>query len=369
MLDLLVNGWNFRQEICANDCQRYLHGHKYSRIYNPALDSQFHISQLRLPTPALPPHLLPTSLPPKLQLRPLPSFNNHVNHKHLPALKPLPRRPLQLLRRTYQNPHSPAHLRNLLISDLPPQTRAAESPSWFPRGGGGLKREPVVCRVRVAVVDAAVVEHEDQHVHVVAGHSLDFHGREAERAVALEADDFLSSWRAGARFRGGTVVGGMCGDCVAETNAHGCVRAGVEAEARVRDGEDGAGYVHCVCAFGDVDDAAVVDRGERVQGLFDGGEGAGVGHGMGGGGGFRGGGGEVLLRGGVDVLGIWGVRGVMPGAESGGDLGHYSCKVAEERYGPGAGAIPAKFFGGNVDLDELRIGVPFGGITEVEDPI
>lgn len=223
----------------------------------------------------------------------------------------------------------------------------------------------MVGRVRVPVVDAAVVEHEDQDVHVVARHGLDFHGREPERAVPFEADDFLSSRGAGACFRGGAVVGGVGGDGVAEADAHGCVRAGVEAEARVRDGEDGAGDVHCVCAFGDVDDAAVVDGGQGVQGLFDGGEGAGVGHGMGGGGGFDGGGGEVLLRGGVKVLGIWGVEGVMPGAESGGDLGDYSRKVTEERYGSGAGAIPAEFFGGNIDLDELRIRVPFGGVAEV----
>ncbi len=70
----------------------------------------------------------------------------------------------------------------------------------------------------------------------------------------------------------------MGGDGVAEADAHGGVGAGVEAEARVRDGEDGARDVHCVGAFGDVDDTAGVDGGESVEGFFDGGEGAGVGH-------------------------------------------------------------------------------------------
>ena len=67
----------------------------------------------------------------------------------------------------------------------------------------------------------------------------------------------------------------MRGDGVAEAYAHGCVGSGVEAEARVRDGEDGARRVHCVCAFGDVDDGCVGGRGEGVEGALDGGEGVG----------------------------------------------------------------------------------------------
>ena len=70
----------------------------------------------------------------------------------------------------------------------------------------------------------------------------------------------------------------MGGDCVAETYAHGRVGAGVETEAGVGDGEDGARDVHCVCAFGDVDDSCGGGWGEGAQGSFDGGEGVGVGH-------------------------------------------------------------------------------------------
>ncbi len=60
------------------------------------------------------------------------------------------------------------------------------------------------------------------------------------------------------------------------------------------DGKDAAAYVHGVGAFGDVDDAAFVWGGEAVEDRFDGGEGAGVGHGEGGVGGFARGGCEVL---------------------------------------------------------------------------
>ncbi len=31
--------------------------------------------------------------------------------------------------------------------------------------------------------------------------------------------------------------------------------------------------------------------------------------------------------------------------------------------------IAAEFFGGDVDLDELRVRVPFGGVAEVKYPV
>ena len=63
----------------------------------------------------------------------------------------------------------------------------------------------------------------------------------------------------------------------------------------MRNGEDGARDVHCVCAFGDVDDAALLCWGEGMEGMFDGGEGAGVGHWLRVRGCFCSGGGDVLL--------------------------------------------------------------------------
>jgi len=103
------------------------------------------------------------------------------------------------------------------------------------------------------VVDAAVVEDEDQDVHAVAAHGLDFHGAEPEGAVTLQGYNFLALPGCG-----GGVVGAVCGDGVAGADAHGGVRAGVEAQAGVGDGEDAAADVHGVGAFGDVDDAAFV---------------------------------------------------------------------------------------------------------------
>ena len=165
------------------------------------------------------------------------------------------------------------------------------------------------------------------------------------------------------------IVGGVGSDGVAETDAHRCVSAGVKTEAGMGNREDRARDVHCVCAFGDVDGAALVCRGKLVDSTFDGGEGAGVGHGQGGGSGFSSGGGKVLFGGGVEVLSIWGILGVVPGAESGGELRDDSCEVAQNRDGGGSGTVAAEFFGGDVDLDELGAGVPFGGVAEVEDPV
>ena len=100
-----------------------------------------------------------------------------------------------------------------------------------------------------------------------------------KRRVALQTHNLLplaSSSGPASRFgRGGAIVGCVRRYRVAESYAHGCVGAGVETEARVRDGEDGARDIHCVCAFGDVDDGCVVRVGEGVEGALDGGKGVG----------------------------------------------------------------------------------------------
>ena len=106
----------------------------------------------------------------------------------------------------------------------------------------------------------------------------------AKRRVFLQTDDLFPF--PSLRVRGGpaaalgrgAVVRGVCCYCVAQSHAHGGVCAGVETESGVRDGEDGAGDIHCFSAFGDVHDACVVGWGERVEGAFDGGEGVAVGH-------------------------------------------------------------------------------------------
>ena len=167
----------------------------------------------------------------------------------------------------------------------------------------------------------------------------------------------------------------MGGDGVGEADAHGGVGAGVEPEARVRDVEDGARDVHRVGAFGDVHDGAGVGGREGVQGALDEGEGAGVGHrflGRGGGGGFRRGGGGVALGGGGEAVRVgWGWEaggGVGPWSEGAGELGDYGAEVADEGEGGGPGGAGG-FGGGDVDLDECCVGVPFGTGAEVEDPV
>lgn len=161
----------------------------------------------------------------------------------------------------------------------------------------------------------------------------------------------------------------MRGDGVAGADAHGGVRAGVEAQARVGDGEDAAADVHGVGAFGDVDDAAVVGGGEAVEDGFDGGEGAGMGHWEGGVGGFARGGGEVFGAGGGEVGGVGGGGGVVvPGAEGGDELRDDGEDIAVDGE-VGSGVVEPEGVGAYVHLDELRGGVPFRGVSEVEDPV
>jgi len=59
----------------------------------------------------------------------------------------------------------------------------------------------------------------------------------------------------------------------------------------------------------------------------------------------------------------------VPRAKDGGELGDDGCEVTHEGGGGGSGAVAVEFFGGDVDLDELGVGVPFGGVAEVEDPV
>lgn len=163
----------------------------------------------------------------------------------------------------------------------------------------------------------------------------------------------------------------MRGDGVPQTDAHGGVRAGVEAQARIGDGEYGARNVHCVGSLGDVDDAGLVRGGEAVEGCFDGGEGGGECHRDGGGRGSGRGCGRVGGFGGREVRAVGGGgRLVGPGgAESAPELGDDGGEVADYAMGSVAAAAPADFFGGDVDLDEFHVRVPFGGVAEVEDPV
>ena len=87
---------------------------------------------------------------------------------------------------------------------------------------------------------------------------------------------------------------------------------------------------------------------------------------MGGGGRFGGCCGEVLASGGTKVGGVRGIIGIVPRAEGVRQLRDDDCEIAEDGE---SGTIAAEFFGANVDLDELRVGVPFGGVSEMEDPI
>lgn len=161
----------------------------------------------------------------------------------------------------------------------------------------------------------------------------------------------------------------MRGNGVAHADAHGGVRAGVEAQAGVGDREDAAADVHGVGAFGDVDDGAVVGRGEAVQDGFDGGEGAGVGHGQGGLGGFARGRGEVAGFGGGEVAGVGGGGGVVvPRAEGGDELRDDGEEIAVDGE-VGGRVVEPEGFGADVHLDKLRGAVPFGRGPEVEDPV
>lgn len=115
------------------------------------------------------------------------------------------------------------------------------------------------------MVDAAVVDDEDEDIHIIASHGFDLHRAEPKRRVALQRDDFLAPRGAGPALGWvRVVVGGVGCDGVPEADAHGGMGAGVEAQARVRDGEDGARYVHGVGAFGDVDNSSRVGGGEAV---------------------------------------------------------------------------------------------------------
>ncbi len=102
---------------------------------------------------------------------------------------------------------------------------------------------------------------------------------------------------------------------------------------------------------------------------FDGGEGAGVGHGKGGLGGFACGGFEVFGSGDGEVGGVGGDGGVVvPGAEGGDELRDDGEEIAVDGE-VGSGVVEPKGFGADIHLDELCGGVPFGGVPEVEDPI
>ena len=172
---------------------------------------------------------LPTSLPPELQLRALAALDNDVDNTHLPALKPLPRRPLQLLRRPDQVPNPATHVRNLLIPDFPSQTRTPEPARRFSLCCVCLEKEPVVRVVRVAVINTPVVHDEDEDIHVVPCHRLDLHRRESKGAIPLQTHHLLPlpTWPRAPLWRW-PVISRMCRNSVAQAHAHSRVRAGIE---------------------------------------------------------------------------------------------------------------------------------------------
>lgn len=216
-----------------------------------------------------------------------------------------------------------------------------------------------------AAVDAAVVHDDHDDGQSVPRHGFDLGQREPERAVALDGDDPLP---AGGPGLVRVVVCDLGGDGVAQPDAHGGIRPGVQALARLRHGEDGPGDVHGVCALGHVDEVVWAAAGQGFQVVLQERERPVVGerrlhHGR-----FRRCRGEVLGRGGRQLSCPVGGVGESPRAESGRELGDDFGDVTGDAQRRVCTAT-AELFGGDVDLGYADGGRPFGGFAVVEDPV